>query len=282
MKLKLVVLTLGIVCASQAAADPFNQFISFGDSSVDSGWWSGALMGQCDGAPSPCATGSAAKNTLIENAIANGATGAPVGAGSMMNTQILAADFGLSALPANQPNGTNYAISGAVDAAVAANGNIGNLNLNTTLPSTVQQITNYLSRQGGGGIANPQALYVISSGANDVTFAKDNIAPTNRQAYLASQAQTLANAIHNLQVMGAQHILVNGLPGAVGTLGAFYTQALFADLSAAGVILSVQTFKLSCRESRTIRDYMDSRVQRSSRCPRYGNGLSLRLDSPYG
>jgi hypothetical protein len=40
----------------------------------------------------------------------------------MMNTQILAADFGLTALPANQPNGTNYAISGAVDAAVAANG----------------------------------------------------------------------------------------------------------------------------------------------------------------
>ena len=43
MKLKLVVLTLGIICASQAAADPFNQFISFGDSTADSGWWSGAL-----------------------------------------------------------------------------------------------------------------------------------------------------------------------------------------------------------------------------------------------
>ena len=43
MKLKLVVLALGIVWASQAAADPFNQFISFGDSTADSGWWSGAL-----------------------------------------------------------------------------------------------------------------------------------------------------------------------------------------------------------------------------------------------
>ena len=31
------------VWASQAAADPFNQFISFGDSTADSGWWSGAL-----------------------------------------------------------------------------------------------------------------------------------------------------------------------------------------------------------------------------------------------
>jgi outer membrane lipase/esterase len=236
MKLKLVVLALGILCASQAAADPFNQFISFGDSSVDSGWWSGALNGQCDGAPSPCATGSTAKNTLIANAIANGATGAPVGAGFMMNTQILAADFGLTALPANQPNGSNYAISGAVDAGVAANGNIGNLNRNTTLPSTVQQMANYLSRPGGGGMANPQALYVISSGGNDVTFAIDNFSTlSSRETYLANQAQVLANAIRNLQVTGAQHILVNGLPGGAGTLGAFYTQALFADLSAAGV-----------------------------------------------
>ena len=57
MKLKLVVLALAIVCASQAAADSFNAFYSFGDSSVDSGWWSGALQGQCDGAPTPCTTG---------------------------------------------------------------------------------------------------------------------------------------------------------------------------------------------------------------------------------
>jgi hypothetical protein len=42
----------------------------------------------------------------------------------MMNTQILAADFGLTALPANQPGGTNYAISGAMSAATPANGNI--------------------------------------------------------------------------------------------------------------------------------------------------------------
>lgn len=235
MKLKLVVLALGIVWTSQAAADTFNQFVSFGDSTVDSGWWSGALNGSCDGAPSPCATGSTAKNTLIANAIANGATGAPVGAGFMMNTQILAADFGLTALPANQLNGTNYAISGAVDAAVAANGNIGNLNPNTTLPSTVQQMANYLSRPGGGGVANPQALYVISSGGNDVTFAKGIVGLSNQEAYLASQAQTLANAIRNLQVTGgAQHILVNGLPGS-GPLPTFYTQALFAALSAAGV-----------------------------------------------
>jgi outer membrane lipase/esterase len=235
MKLKLVVLALGIVWASQAAADSFNAFYSFGDSTIDSGWWSGALNGQCDGAPSPCTTGSATKNTLIQNAINTntGANGAPVGAGSMMNSQILAADFGLNALPANQLGGTNYAISGALSAATPANGNAGNLNPNTTLPSTVQQMANYLA--GHSGVANSQALYLISSGGNDVTFAIDNFSTlASREMYLASQAQTLANAILHLQVTGAQHILVNGLAGS-GTLPTFFTQQLFADLSAAGV-----------------------------------------------
>jgi outer membrane lipase/esterase len=232
MKLKLALLTFGIVCASQAAGDSLNEFISFGDSSVDSGWWSGALQGQCDRATVPCATGSATKDTRIANAIAAGGTGAPVGVG-LMNTQILAGDFGLTALPANQPGGTNYAVSGAVNAATQANGNIGNLNQNTTLPSTVQQMANYLASRGGA--ANPQALYVISSGANDVTFALDNFSTlSSRETYLANQAAALANAIRNIQMTGAQHILVNGLGGS-GTLPTFYTQALFSDLSALGV-----------------------------------------------
>jgi outer membrane lipase/esterase len=232
MKLKLVALAFGIVCASQAAADSFNEFISFGDSSVDSGWWSGALQGQCDGAAAPCTTGNVVKDIRIANAIADGGTGAPVGVG-LMNTQVLAGDYGLTALPANQAGGTNYAISGAVNAATPANGNIGNLNQNTTLPSTVQQMANYLAAHGGA--ANPQALYVISSGANDVTFAIDNFSTlSSRETYLANQAAVLANAIRNIQVTGAQHILVNGLGGS-GTLPTFYTQTLFSDLSALGV-----------------------------------------------
>jgi len=85
------------------------------------------------------------------------------------------------------------------------------------------------------GIANSQALYLISSGGNDVTFATDNFSTlSSRETYLANQAQALANAIRNLQVTGAQHIIVNGLAGS-STLPTFYTQRLFADLSAAGV-----------------------------------------------
>jgi outer membrane lipase/esterase len=242
MKLKLVaLLSLSIVCASQAAADGFNQFISFGDSTLDSGWWSGALQGQCDGAPSPCTTGSTFKNTVIGNAIAlgGGVVGAPVGVG-LMNTQVLAGFFNLSALPVNQLGGTNYAIAGATDAATPANastvgnGNIGNLNPNGTLPSTVQQMTNYLNSQQGGK-ANSQALYIISSGGNDVTYARDNIVGlAAQQAYLSYQASALAGVVANLQTNGAQHIIVNGLPGS-GGLATYYTSSLFAALTAAGV-----------------------------------------------
>jgi outer membrane lipase/esterase len=232
MKFKLAVLAVGLFCASQAAADSFNQFISFGDSSIDSGWWSGALQGSCDGAAAPCATGNGFKDNRIANAIANGGTSAPVGVG-LMGSQVLAADFGLTALPANQPGGTNYAISGAVNAATPTNGNIGNLNLNATLPSTVRQISNYLT--SNGGTANSQALYLIGSGANDLTFARDNLPSlASREAYLASQAAALSNQILNLQLNGAQHILVHGLAGN-GVLAMYYTNALFSDLAAAGV-----------------------------------------------
>jgi outer membrane lipase/esterase len=73
-------------------------------------------------------------------------------------------------------------------------------------------MANYLASRGGA--ANPEALYVISSGGNDVTFAIDNFSTlSSREAYLANQAQVLANAIRNIQVTGAQHIVVNGLAG---------------------------------------------------------------------
>ena len=229
MKLKVLTLAFSIVCTCQAAADSFNEFISFGDSSVDSGWWSGALQGQCDGASTPCATGNVVKDARIANGIANGGTGAPVGVG-LMNTQILASDFGVTAIPANQPGGTNYAISGALSANTAG---IGNLNPNGTLPSTVGQITNYLGAHVN--TADPSALYLISSGGNSVTYANDNFTTlAAKQTFLANQALALAAQIAVLQSAGAKNIVVYGTQGS-GTLPAFYTNRLFSDLAALSV-----------------------------------------------
>ena len=191
---------LGAFLASTipVGAQTINQTVVFGDSTVDSGWWKGAFSGQCDGAAVPCTPNTNPanpKNISISTAILTGTTnGAPVGAGNLMNSQLLAAYFGTSAEPANQPGGTNYAISGAVNNDA---GGKGNLNQNPNLPSTVQQIANYLA--ANGGVANPNALYYFSSGGNDFTFATqlgnpfaDNAA---RNAFLAGEATALVNAI---------------------------------------------------------------------------------------
>jgi outer membrane lipase/esterase len=229
-----IALVAGVALLSavhSAGAQSFNQTIVFGDSNVDSGWWKGWLA-------AGNSTGGANKDIVLKNSIAQGGTGAPVGAGYLMNSQILASYFGTSANPANQPGGTNYAISGAVDAAVAANGNIGNLNnvppnTNTGLPSTVQQIANYLASTGG--IANPNALYLISSGGNDNTYALDHIAGlVARENYLAGQAARLTAALLTLQGAGARYILVQNEPG-TGTLANFSNQTLWTDLRNAGV-----------------------------------------------
>jgi outer membrane lipase/esterase len=220
-----------------AQAQNFNQFYGFGDSTIDSGWWQAYFA-------THTTNGNQNESNLIKNAIANGTNGAPVGAGNLNNSQILSSLFGLTAIPADQTGGTNYAIAGAVDAATGANGNIGNLNnstvvnatnTNTGLPSTVQQIANYLNANGGR--ANPNALYLISSGGNDTTFANDAFATTaQKDAYVTAQAQNLAAAITGLQAAGAQYIVVHAIGiSPTSTLNALQTQVLWSQLAANGV-----------------------------------------------
>jgi outer membrane lipase/esterase len=224
---------IALAClADGARAQNFNQFIAFGDSTIDSGWWQAWLAGGGS-------AGSSRETTLISNAIANGTNGAPVGAGNLNNSQILASLFGLTAIPADQPNGTNYAVSGAFDAANATTGNLGNLSevnggTNAGLPSTVQQITNYLAANGGR--ANPNALYLISSGGNDNTFAQDNLSGSAIRPYVVSQAQALAAAITNLAAAGARYIVVDNVNLAISNnLGQLQTQTLWGQLQANGV-----------------------------------------------
>jgi outer membrane lipase/esterase len=223
------VLAIGWLANSQASATSFSAFYSFGDSTIDSGWWAGALNGQCDGVTPPCATGSAGKNGLIADGIANGGTGAPVGVG-LMRSQIIAAHYGRTAIPANQPMGTNYAISGALSVAV---GGDGNLNPNPNLPSASTQIANYLG--ANFNLANPSALYLASAGGNDITYARENFAtPAERQTFLANQAAAYATAIHVLQMAGAHTIVVDGVGGS-GALATFWNTTLVSDLSALNV-----------------------------------------------
>jgi hypothetical protein len=171
---------------------PFTNFFAFGDSSIDTGYFAYAPM------PDPTL------NALIASAIANGGTGTPVGVGRM-SPQILAGYFGLTANPVDAPGGgTNYAIYGAFNAADAANGNIGNnLKGGQNLPSTVQQIQEYLA--ANGGVADPNALFMISSGGNDVIYS---LKPGLGVSFIRAHINELVTEIKALQAAGARHIIV--------------------------------------------------------------------------
>ena len=229
ISLGVIAFVIGLFGVSQASAATFSAFYAFGDSSIDSGWWVGALNGQCDGVTAPCRTGLAGKNALIADGIANGGTGAPVGVG-LMSSQIIAAQYGLTAIPANQPGGTNYAISGSL--AVTAGG-VGNLNPNPNLPSTTGQISNFLGAHAN--LADPSALYLLSAGGNDIKFALQNFSTTAAQAsFLTSQAALYAQAIQSLHLAGAQTIVVNGIQSTLG-FAILWKNALLSDLSALNV-----------------------------------------------
>src|SRR5215475_4756268 len=181
--------------SAPALSQNYNQFIAFGDSTIDTGWFAHAN------------TGNAAFNAVVQAAIAQGGNAHSTGPGPG-NAQILAGFFGLTANAANTPGGTNFAVSGAFDSGFGPFTNIeqivgGFSTPNSQLPSTTQQIANYLASVNGH--ANPNAIYSFSTGGNDVFIAGNAPNPT---AFLLSEAQSLANSIANLQAAGARYILV--------------------------------------------------------------------------
>lgn len=232
MSLRIVFMVVGAVIFSEpAAAQSFNQAVVFGDSNVDSGFYKGL--------PNPGA-GNPTYNALWAQAVLNGA-GAPTTNPGLMNSQFLASFFGLSASPANQPGGTNFATSGAKN--VLVNGPNGSLTGGFgEAVATVTQIERYLALNGGR--ANSRALYLIDSGANDVTYAFSNIAghPTDKIAYLVDAANGLSSEVARLAAAGARTIVVPGLnysfprnDPAEQQARLAYTQALWSGLAAQGV-----------------------------------------------
>jgi phospholipase/lecithinase/hemolysin len=220
-----------------AVPQSFTNFFAFGDSSIDSG----ALQYLSPFLPMPPNPGL---TNRLQNALANGGTDSPVGVGSM-NSQLLAADFGLSANTAYTTGGvivgggTNYAIAGALDAAVSGNGGISNINQAGTIPnpallSTVAQVEAYLSSAGGS--ADPSALFLISSGANDVSYALNDLPGNEQSPYVLAQADTLAVEIEKLSAAGAEHILVNPIMNSNNnSLSISYSTELFQKLDASGI-----------------------------------------------
>jgi outer membrane lipase/esterase len=204
------VLAAGVICAvqiSSALAQPINQLIGIGDSSIDSGWFANT--------PS----GNFGLDYYIAQAVAHGGDGAFTSGGGWTQAQFLAAHFGTTAIPANQPGGTNYANGASL---AATDGILLPANIDATT-----QIADYLASVHGA--ANPDALYLISTGANDVT----NFSSTN---FLTQEATNLANSIATLHADGARYILVEAVfaPPPYQLSSVFYG-ALYSTLAAKGV-----------------------------------------------
>ncbi len=214
----------------QSVAQPFSQVIVFGDSNVDAGYYK---MLSSPG-------GGTTFNSLWPTAVARGA-GAPTTSPGLVYPGYLAAYFGLTANPSNATGGgTNYATSGAKN--VISN-NSGNGGFTAAIP-THNQMSNYLSAHGG--VADSQALYVIHSGDNDVTFAAGESGtgpfPADPNAYVMEAAEDLGGDILILKNAGAQHIIVAGLAYDYPTndanrraLKLLYTQTLFQNLTQLGI-----------------------------------------------
>jgi outer membrane lipase/esterase len=229
MKYRSTILAAGLVFASGPAfSQSFNQFVGFGDSTIDSGAYRTLT--------SP--GGGAAFDALWLPAVAAGA-GKPTTSPGLVSSEALSVAFGLSAIPSDQ-GGTNFATSGAKNVTIndATTGGF------TAAVPTVTQIGNYLAATGGH--ANPNALYLISSGGNDVAFATSNNAPPNPQAYIVSAANSLASAVATLQASGARYIVVPDLPSSFPLGGGagnaetrqdrlLYNQTLWSSLAASGV-----------------------------------------------
>jgi GDSL-like Lipase/Acylhydrolase len=188
----------------------FSQFLGFGDSNIDSGYFF---------------THNISNNqTLLNQYRASVAAGGgiPTSLGGKMVSELLAADYGLTATPLGIPGGTNYAASGAT-----VTGGLPN----SLAPSIVSQIQAYLNSTGNH--ADPNALYLISGGGNDAKIAA-TLSGAAQTDYMVQQAHALAHAIEQLYAAGARYIVSLDRSG-TGSLGTTFTDTLWSDLADAGI-----------------------------------------------
>lgn len=164
-----------------ARAEQFNQFLGFGDSTFDSGYFRYN------------STGLPPYDAVIAQAVGFGDTGAFV-ANGIMNSVMLANKFCLTAVPVGiAGGGTNYA-------------NGGSYTMTTGVPfpksvSCIMQIKNYL--KSVNGIANPCALYIVKTGDNDLSYVTPD-----QPKYLSECAAALTTELALLQKAGACTIMV--------------------------------------------------------------------------
>ena len=173
-------------------------------------------------------------------------------------SELVAQFYGVTPNPSNVEGGTIFAQGGA---------RVSTIPGFVTPPGQPQrpvstQIDEFLAASGGS--ADPNALYTVWAGANDLfvqltAFQAGTINQAQLQGNFLAAAQSEIAQILRLRDAGAQYIAVFGLPnvgltpsfagspvaGSVTALSAGYNTTLFTGLQAAGVkVIPVDTFTL--------------------------------------
>lgn len=224
----MMAVAIALASAPAFADAAFDQTVFFGDSLTDSGYYQPLLP-----ASVRPVTGKFTTNP------------------GWVWSEYVADYYGTNATPnGNGQTGDNYAAGGARVAATNPPSALG------VAPSMTTQVNNYLTANGGK--ANPNALYTVWGGANDL-FAIQAGAPV--QATIGSAVTAQVGIVATLENAGARYVMVPTIPdigltpsaragGALGmaqgtALASAYNDALFAGLETAGLrVIPVDTFHL--------------------------------------
>ena len=218
---------LALAVLPAAAHDqPFSDTVFFGDSLTDAGYFRPLLPPNVQ-----AVTGQFTTNP------------------GLVWSQWLAEHYGTQARPnGNGQTGDNHAAGGARNG-VDVTGALG------FTPSLATQAAGYLAANGGR--ADPDALYTVWGGANDLFAVTSD--PGNAQAIIGAAVGAQVGIIGGLQAAGARYVLVPNIPdlgltpsfraqgpaaAAQGTaLATGYNQALFSTLASNGLaVIPVDTF----------------------------------------
>ncbi|MGH8077506.1 MAG: autotransporter domain-containing protein, partial [Lysobacter sp.] len=228
------------LAAAPAYAQTYSQTVFYGDSLTDSGFFRPFLVQQN---PQAAILGRFTTNP------------------GLVWSEYLADFYGTNAAPAwgltatgiVNSTGTNFAAGGA---RITLQPGFPPSPPTSFAPSLSQQISAYLARNGG--VADPNALFTVWGGANDLFF---NLNGATTQAQFLAAAGQQVGLVATLQNAGARYVMVPTMPdvgqtpfglsqGAAGSAGITalvggYNQTLFGGLAQAGLrVIPLDTFNL--------------------------------------
>jgi outer membrane lipase/esterase len=184
------VLLVTLFCGGISQAALFDRFVIFGDSLSDNG---NAFIGTGGATPAP--------PSYTVGRFTDGPDTSPAGTAGGIWHEVLSGLLGEPVATPFLAGGTNFAVGGAKV-----------LPGDPVIPSLVQQIGIALSATGG--IADPNALYVIWGGANDLYGAVETPGETaiGVAATETAAVNSLVNDIGILTAAGARNFLWLNLP----------------------------------------------------------------------